>query len=119
MSFATITSLVTAILCIAVLVQCARVMRSLAAFRAADLPGTARALDTATASAHHVLSELKTELDRSGEPTLRALAEARAIADELGVMIGIGNATADRLLDSARNSRASLGETLDQQDLAA
>ena len=117
MSFATITSLVTAILCIAVLVQCAQVMRSLAAFRAVDLPGTARTLDTATAGAHQVLSELKNELDRGGEPTLRVLAGAREIADELGVMIGIGNATADRLLANARNSCSS--ETSDKQELAA
>lgn len=119
MSFATITSLVTAILCIAVLVQCARVMRSLAAFRTADLPGTARVLDTATSGAHQVLNDLRNELDRGGKPTLKALADARSIADELGVMIGIGNATADRLLDSARNSRRGGGEMTDQQGLAA
>lgn len=119
MTFATITSLVTAILCIAVLLQCARVMRSLAAFRAADLPSTARALDAATASAHHVLCELRNELDRGGKPTLKALADARSMADELDVMIGIGNATADRLLDNARNARACAREALDGLDVAA
>ena len=106
MTFATTVNLVTIILCLAVLVQCARMMRSLKAFRTADLPATARALDGATKAAHGVLRELRDELSRGGEPTLKALVEARSVADELGVMIGIANATADRMLDNARGQPA-------------
>lgn len=103
MSFATTINLATIILCIAVLVQCARMMRSLQAFRSADLPGTAAALDAATAKAHQVLEHIRVVLAAEAEPKIRSLDEARTIADELAVMIGIANASADRLLDNARS----------------
>jgi hypothetical protein len=117
MTFATTVNLVTIILCVAVLVQSTRMMRSLAVFRATDLPGTARALELATSGATDVLNELRVALSQNAEPTLRNLADAQAIGDELGVMIGIANATADRLLDTARHGREATA--LPVQDLAA
>lgn len=102
MSFATTVNLVTIILCVAVLVQCARMMRSLHAFRSADLPGTAAALDAATGQAHQVLDHIRHILSAEADPKIRSLDEAKTIADELAVMIGIANASADRLLESAR-----------------
>ena len=102
MSFATTVNLVTIILCIAVLVQCARMMRSLQAFRSADLTGTAAALDAATGQARQVLELIRAVLAAEAEPRIRSLDEARTIADELAVMIGIANASADRLLENAR-----------------
>lgn len=102
MSFATTINIVTIILCCAVLVQCARMTRSLQAFREADLPGTAAALDLATGEARRVLREISDLLSSEADPRVRSLEEARGIADELAVMIGIANATADRLLDAAR-----------------
>lgn len=113
MSFATTVNLVTIILCAAVLVQCARMMRSLAQFRAADLPGTARALDSATGQARQVLEQIRQLLQTEADPKMRALGEARAMADELAVMIGVANATADRLLESGRAANGC------EQDLAA
>lgn len=107
MSFATTINLVTIILCAAVLVQCARMMRSLALFRSADLPGTARALDLATRQAHDVLEQIRRLLTAEADPTIRSLNEARAIADELAVMIGVADASADRLLESARVANGS------------
>lgn len=106
MSFATTVNIVTIILCIAVLVQCARMMRSLAALKSADLPATVAALDTATGQARLVLSELKDVLRNDADPNMRALADAQAIRDELSVMVGIANATADRLLESSAVARA-------------
>jgi hypothetical protein len=106
MSFATTVNIVTIILCIAVLVQCARMMRSLAALKSADLPATVAALDTATGQARLVLSELKDVLRNDADPNMRALSEAQAIRDELSVMVGIANATADRLLESSAVARA-------------
>lgn len=105
MSFATTTNIVTIILCLAVLVQCARMMRSLAELKTADLPGTVSALQTATGQAGLVLSELKTVLLEDAGPGLRALGEAKAIRDELSVMVDIANATADRLLETASAAR--------------
>lgn len=106
MSFATTVNIVTIILCIAVLVQCARMMRSMAALKSADLPATVAALDTATGQARLVLSELKDVLRNDADPNMRALSEAQAIRDELSVMVGIANATADRLLESSAVARA-------------
>jgi hypothetical protein len=113
MSFATTSNIVTVILCIAVLVQSMRMMRSLAAFKAADLPATVQALETATGHARQVLSELKDVLRREADPSMRRLGEAEAIRDELKVMIDIANATADRLMDSASAARKA------EADLAA
>lgn len=112
MSFATTTNIVTIILCIAVLVQSARMMRSLAALKSVDLPTMVTALDAATGQARLVLSELKEVLRKDGEPNMRALARAEAIRDELGVMVGIANATADRLLESSAAARAAAPEEL-------
>jgi hypothetical protein len=109
MSFATTINIATIILCLAVLVQCARMMRSLDALKSADLPATVAALDTATGQARLVLSELKQVLVEDADPSMRALADAQAIRDELSVMVGIANATADRLLESSAAARVLAG----------
>lgn len=114
MSFATTINLVTIILCGAVLVQCARMMRSLDAFRSADLKATATALDSATGQARQVLEQIREILKVEADPRIRSLDEARAVADELSLMIGIANASADRLLENARSKGAD-----EEQELAA
>lgn len=66
-------------------------------------------LDRSTAEARMVLSELKTALgDCAG--AARALADGRAIADELTVMVGIANASADRMADAAHAARRQHAE---------
>lgn len=105
MSFATTVNLVTIILCLAVLVQCARMMKSLAALKTADLPAMVKALDAATGQARQVLSDLRDVLKGEAGPSVRALADARAIRDELEVMVGIANASADRLLEASAAAR--------------
>lgn len=102
MTFATTINIVTIILCAAVLVQSARMMRGLAAFRSAELPETVAALTKATVDAGRVLSELKHALAET-DPRLRIIGDARAVTDELSVMVGIANATADRLVDTGRS----------------
>lgn len=113
MTAATIINLVTIILCSAVLVQCWRMTRALNRFRAADFPGTVTALQAATGEAEAVLRRIRGVLATEAEPKLKIIAEAGQAADELGVMIGIANASADRLLDVARQARPA------QDDLAA
>lgn len=113
MTAASIINLLTTLLCTAVLVQCWRMTRALDRFRAADFPAIVTALKGATDEAEGVLNRIRSTLATDAEPKLRALADANRIADELGVMIGIANASADRLLDVARQARPA------QDDLAA
>lgn len=105
MSIATTINIVLVILCLAVLVQCHRMMRSLDGFRSADFPSTAAALESATAEAGRVLDQLRQLLSEETPSKLRALGEAERIGEELAVMIGIANASADRLLETARSAR--------------
>lgn len=108
MTFATMSNLATVMLCVALIVQCRRMMRSLAAFKTADLAGTVNALTSATAEAQQVLADLRDELRNHAQPTLRGLADARQISDELNLMIGIADASADRLLRSGRGQERDL-----------
>jgi ABC-type transporter Mla subunit MlaD len=110
MGFATFVNIITVIFCLAVLVQSVRMMRSLDAVKGASLQQIVQALDTATTQARLVLSELKETLRTDAASTARALASAESIRDELTVMVGIANATADRLLESAGNGAAADGE---------
>lgn len=100
MSFQILTSVATMIFCSAVLVQSVRMMRSLRAVKDGALTEVVGALDASTAQARVVLSELRQTLhDCAGNA--RTLANGKEIAEELSVMIGIANATAERLVDVA------------------
>ena len=110
MTFATTTNIITIILCAAVLVQASRMMRQLAQLKAVDMPAITRTLDESTARAQAVVSELRTVLAQDADPSVRSLAEARTIRDELEVMVGIANATADRLVETAASARAAWAE---------
>ena len=101
MGFATFINIITVIFCLAVLVQSVRMMRSLDAVKGTALPQMIQALDTATLQASQVLGELKQTLRTDGAANARVLAQAEEIRDELGVMIGIANASADRLVETA------------------
>lgn len=117
MSLTTLINLVTILLCSAVLVQCWRMTRALDRFRAADFPGTVSALAAATGEAEAVLHRIRGVLVTEAEPKLKIIAEAGQAADELGVMIGIANASADRLLEAARHTRPS--SEMASEDLTA
>lgn len=108
MTVATLINLLTIVLCSAVLVQCLRMSRALAAFREADFPGTVKALEAATREAEGVLGRMHATLAGEADPKLKALADAKEVAEELGVMVGIANATADRLLETSRGARPAL-----------
>lgn len=102
-------NLATIILCCAVLVQSVRMMRSLKAVRGGAIAEVVQALDNSTGQARMVLAELKTALGDCGH-NARALADAKAIADELTVMVGIANASADRMADAAAAARRQHAE---------
>lgn len=113
MSIASTFNLLTILLCSAALVQSWRMMRILERFRENDYPSVVAALQAATDEADAVLQRIHSTIAGDAEPKLKALADAHRVADELGVMIGIANASADRLLDVARQTRAG------RDDLAA
>ena len=100
MSFEILTSVATMIFCSAVLVQSVRMMRSLRAVKDGALTEVVGALDKSTAQARVVLSELRETLHDCAT-SARSLADAREIAEELSVMIGIANASAERIVEAA------------------
>ncbi|WP_226662291.1 DUF6468 domain-containing protein [Alteriqipengyuania lutimaris] len=101
MSFTVFTNVITVLFCIAVLIQSVRMMRSLKQVREGQLDRTVGALDTATAKAQGVLSELKQTLSIEGTAHARVLGDAREVREELHLMIGIANAMAERLIEAA------------------
>lgn len=115
MTFAVFTNLVLMMLCVAVLVQSARMMRSFNAIKSGDLGETVRQLDRATAQARGVLAELKQILSTDGVANARTIASGESLRDELSVMVGIGNAVAERIMDAAANA----GERMKAEERAA
>lgn len=101
MTFASFTNLVVAGLCVAVLLQSVRMMRSIRAMKTGDLGDTIRSLDRATSQARQVLGELKDVLTTDGAANFRTIASGETLRDELSVMVGIGNAVADRIMEAA------------------
>ena len=107
MTFTLITNFACMILCCAVLVQSMRLMRSLRAVKDGSLGQVVQLLDKATGLARAVLSDMKVTLGRDAAANAATLDEAKAIRDELNVMIGIGDAIAERIANasSAANAR--------------
>lgn len=101
MIFATFTNLVVSILCVAVVLQSMRMMRNVRAIKSDTFGETITALDQATAQARAVLAELKTVLSTDGAANVRSIASGETLRDELSLMVGIGNAVADRIMDAA------------------
>lgn len=104
MTFATLSNLATIMFCAAVLVQSVRMMRSLKAVRGEAFAQIATVVDRSTGEARLVLSELKTALAEC-EHGQRAIIDVRALIDELTVMVGIANASADHMAEMASAAR--------------
>ena len=117
MTFAWLSNIVMMCFCVAVLVQSVRLMRSLKSVKDGALANVVQALDASTAQARGVLIELKGALSECGAAS-RRLAEGKEIAEELGVMIGIANASAERLLETAIEARRA-GPGLDEDQAIA
>jgi len=100
MTFVTLTNILVMMLCVAVLVQSVRLMRSFRNFSDGDLKLTVPALDKATGQARAVLSELKETLRADCAASARTLAEAETLREELSMMIGIANAAAERIMET-------------------
>jgi len=102
MSFPLFANIVTTILCLAVLVQSVRMMRSLKAVGNDQMGSVVAALDESTAQARAVLSSLKHTLEGDFAGSVKLVLEGREIRDELKMMIEIANSMAERLSDSSR-----------------
>lgn len=101
MTFATSINAVLVVVCLAVLIQSWRMERRMKAFRETQLSESVVQLDRATAQARTVLGELKKLLATDGLAHASALSTAEALRDELSVMVGIGNAVAERIMEAA------------------
>ncbi|ATY32083.1 DUF6468 domain-containing protein [Sphingomonas psychrotolerans] len=99
MSFAILANALTMILCMAVLVQSVRMMRSLRTVKDGALTEVVTALEKATAGARSVLSEMKATLTDSAQHA-RLVDQARGLRDELSDMIGIADAACERVVNA-------------------
>lgn len=112
MNFATMTNIVTILFCLAVLVQSVRMMRSLQSVKEGALTDVVEALDRSTSEAREVLGDLKLTLGECAANG-RVVADGRDMAEELGVMIGIANATAERVVEAASAANRPASGTQD------
>lgn len=101
MTFATFTNLIVSFLCAGVVLQSMRMMRNIREMKSGDLSETVKSLDRATAQARGVLAELKTVLSTDGAANVKTIASGESLRDELSLMVGIGNAVADRIMEAA------------------
>lgn len=97
-----IANALTIILCLAVLIQSARMMRNLKAVNISQMGTVVLGLDHATGQARKVLGELKLILAEEGAQNARVLAEGEALRDELRMMIEIADNMASRLAEAPK-----------------
>lgn len=100
MTYAIMSQLLLGILCLGVMVQTVRLMRRLRLIADGRLGEAVHALDSATREARSVLAGLRQALGGDGAAVAREVMAARALSEELRVMIGIADAMAERLAES-------------------
>lgn len=101
-----------ALLLVVTVVYCVLLDRRLRALRDGQdgLKSIIEGLDAATSRAQMSISELKTSGDRLTNDLSGRVAKARALTDELSIMIDAGNSLADRL-DAGRGKAGATSET--------
>ncbi len=102
MSFPTAINLATIILCGAVLVQSLRLMRLIARVQGDEVTEQVAAMDRATAEARGVLASLQGVLSHDVAEAARTLPQARAMREELTVLLGLADVAAERLVSAAQ-----------------
>lgn len=106
MSIALFANVLTIILCVAVLVQSMRMMRSLRAVKDGALTDVVKALDNATSQARAVLSDMKSTLGTDCARHARLVEQARDLRDELSDMIGIADSACERIVSAVSLANA-------------
>nr|WP_315382939.1 DUF6468 domain-containing protein [uncultured Sphingomonas sp.] len=121
MSIALFANVLTIILCVAVLVQSMRMMRSLRAVKDGALTDVVKALDHATVQARAVLSDMKQTLGTDCARHARLVEQARDLRDELSDMIGIADSACERIVSavSLANALRVAGDEAAAQDAEA
>lgn len=109
MSIALLANVLTIILCMAVLVQSVRMMRSLRTVKDGALTQVVSALEKATTEARAVLSDMKQTLGTDCAQHARLVQRARELRDELAVMTGIADAAAERIVSAVGMANAQRG----------
>lgn len=109
MSFAILANVLTMILCMAVLVQSVRMMRSLRTVKDGALTDVVGALEKATAQARAVLSDMKATLGTDCAQHARLVTQARDLRDELSDMIGIADSACERIVGAVGIANAHRG----------
>jgi Domain of unknown function (DUF6468) len=121
MSIALFANVLTIILCVAVLVQSMRMMRSLRAVKDGALTDVVKALDNATVQARAVLSDMKQTLGTDCARHARLVEQARDLRDELSDMIGIADSSCERIVSAVglANALRVAGEEAAALDIEA
>jgi len=109
MSLAILANVLTMILCMAVLVQSVRMMRSLRTVKDGALTEVVGALEKATGQARAVLSDMKSTLGTECAQHARLVGQARDLRDELSDMIGIADSACERIVNSVGIANAHRG----------
>lgn len=112
MSIALLANVLTIILCMAVLVQSVRMMKSLRTVKDGALTQVVEALQRATTEARSVLSDMKQTLGTDCARHAQLVERARELRDELGLMTGIADAAAERIVRAVgmANAAGNAGE---------
>jgi hypothetical protein len=118
MSIAIFANVLTIILCMAVLVQSVRMMRSLRTVKDGALTQVVDALQNATTQARAVLSDMKKTLGTDCAQHARLVEQARELRDELSVMTGIADAACERIVSAVglANAQRARDEGEDDAD---
>ncbi|TGX54187.1 hypothetical protein E5A73_08715 [Sphingomonas gei] len=119
MSFAILANALTMILCMAVLVQSVRMMRSLRTVKDGALTEVVTALEKATAGARSVLSEMKLTLSTDCAQHARLVDQARGLRDELSDMIGIADSSCERVVNAVGLANALRAAQAEAEDAEA
>jgi len=100
MTIAQLSNILVIILCSAVLIQSVRLMRAFRAMKRGTMVDTVGALDRATGEARQVLGALKVALEACRDHR-EMLARGQTLLDELEMIVGIADGTAERLAQVA------------------
>ncbi|WP_375195246.1 hypothetical protein [Sphingobium sp.] len=101
MTFVTLVNMIMILLSAAVILQTMRMARNMREIRGSALNDSVARLEHAADQAKLVLGQMKSLLATEVVAQGRAVAASEALRDELSVMVGIGNAVAERILEAA------------------
>jgi ABC-type transporter Mla subunit MlaD len=111
MSMSVISNIVTAMLCIAVLVQSIRLMRGIQAVRKTDISAMVGAMEKATAEARHVLTDIKETITGPVANTAELIRKGDDMREELSTLISIADAMAERLASLPKTVAQPVADT--------